>query len=136
MLHNNMRKITRNDKKIFYYPVSLIVSSLAVLFLLAGSVYADDLEKTEIPSVIGIGNIGELITKVSGLTIPFAVLGFIASVIYAGFVRMTALGNPEKEAKSMKIAIAAAVGFAIIALAPLLVTLLGNFLDIEETLIS
>jgi hypothetical protein len=92
------------------------------------------LGSNEIPNPTALESIGDLITKASSLIPPFAILGFVGSVIYAGFVRMTAAGNPEKEAKSMKIAIAAAIGFAIIALAPLLVNLISGFLNVEDPL--
>ena len=91
-------------------------------------------EKIESP--INLESIGELINQVSGITAPLAALGFIAMVIYAGFVRMTAAGNPEKEAKGMKIAVSAAIGFAIIALAPLLVRVIGNILGVREDILS
>ncbi|MBN2015420.1 hypothetical protein JW766_01170 [Candidatus Dojkabacteria bacterium] len=106
---------------------------LTILFFILGytPVFA-----ISIPSPITLESIGELITKVSGVVTPLAVLGFIFSVIYAGFVRMTAGGNPEKEAKSMKIATAAAVGFAIIALAPLIVKVLASLLGVQGTLVS
>ncbi len=90
----------------------------------------------DVPNPTALDNIGELIEKASGVTTPLAVIGFIFCVIYAGFVRMTAAGNPEKEAKSMKIAIAAAVGFIIMALAPVLVKVLGNFLEVNQDLVS
>jgi len=89
-----------------------------------------------LPSPTGLQNLGELITKASGVTTPLAVVGFIFTVIYAGFVRMTAAGNPDKEGKSMKIAIGAAVGFAIIALAPLFVRIMASLLDIDTTLVT
>jgi hypothetical protein len=94
------------------------------------------LEAGDIRNPTTLQNLGQLITKISGVSTPLAVIGFIFSVIYAGFIRMTAAGNPEKEAKSMKIAIAAAVGFAIIALAPLAVRVLGSLLNVEQELIT
>lgn len=103
---------------------------------ISGGSGSDDLSPTSIPNPTGLENIGQLITRASGITTPFAVVGFIFSVIYAGFVRMTAAGNPEKEAKSMKIAIAAAVGFIIITLAPLFVRVLGSFLEVDQSLIQ
>ncbi|MFC1780500.1 hypothetical protein ACFLY9_02300 [Patescibacteria group bacterium] len=96
----------------------------------------EDLGPTDIPNPTGLKNLGQLIEKASGVVTPLAVVGFIFSVIYAGFVRMTAAGNAEKEAKSMKIAIAAAIGFAIMALAPLLVRVLANFLNVDQDLVS
>lgn len=90
---------------------------------------------TCVPNPTLLENIGELLSKLSAIVPPFAVLGFVASVIYAGFIRMTAAGNAEKESKSMKIAIAAAVGFAIIALAIPLVNLLSSFLGVKEPIV-
>ena len=89
-----------------------------------------------IPKITLLDTIGDLITKVSGVVTPLAVLGFIFTVIYAGFIRMTASGNAEKEAKSMKVAVGAAIGFAIIALAPLLVKLLSSLLNLDPGIIS
>lgn len=113
----------RKIYKFFLLIISLLVYPNGVLA-------ADD--KT-IPSPTGLENIGELITKASDLVAPFAVLGFIGSVIYAGYVRMFALGNAEKEQKAMKIAISAAIGFAIIAMAPLIVEISANLLNIDST---
>jgi hypothetical protein len=99
-------------------------------------VLPEDLVPTEIPNPTTLENLGQLIEKASGVVTPLAVVGFIFSVIYAGFVRMTAAGNAEKEAKSMKIAIAAAIGFAIMALAPLLVKVLASFLNVDQDLVT
>jgi hypothetical protein len=110
--------------------LTAIICSL-VLALSYTPVYA-----VEIANPITITNIGDLISKVSGITTPLAVVGFIFMVIYAGFVRMTAAGNAEKEAKGMKIAVSAMVGFAIIALAPLIVRILASFLGVQEEIVS
>jgi len=92
--------------------------------------------QTHIPNPIRLENLGDLISSLSSFVTPLAVLGFIAMVIYAGYIRMMAAGNPDKEAKSMKVAVAAAVGFAIIALAPLIVKVVGNLIGVEETLVE
>lgn len=90
----------------------------------------------EIISPITISSIGVLINKVSGVTTPFSVLGFIFCVVIAGWTRMTAAGNAEKEAKSMKIAVSAAIGFAIIALAPLVVKVLASLIGVKTEIVS
>ena len=104
-------------------------------FCFIGTVQASATQ-AEIPNPTGFEQIGAMISQASGLVTPFAILGFIGSVIYAGFVKMTAAGNAEKEAKSMKIATAAAVGFAIIALAPVIVRVVANLLNINLTLVN
>ncbi len=90
----------------------------------------------KIKSPISLTNIGQVITRASGVVTPLAVLGFIFAVIYAGYTRMFALGNPDKEAKSMKIAVAAATGFAIIALAPVIVQVLGKLIGVNQDIIT
>jgi len=101
-----------------------------ILLYIVQSVHA-----AELPNPTTMENLGGIITKVSGLIPPIAVVGFIGSILYAGFTRMTAAGNAEKEAKSMKIAIAAATGFLIIALAPLIVRLVGWIFGIRTEIL-
>jgi hypothetical protein len=57
-------------------------------------------------------------------------------MIYGGFVRMTAAGDPDKEQKSMKILTAGIIGFVIIALTPLIINILGKFLGIDVQLLG
>lgn len=113
-------------KKIF----SFFLATLLLFLALPQNVYA-----VAINDVTGLGSIGDLISDISGLVVPFAVLGFIGSVLYAGYTRMFALGDPEKEKKSMKIAVGAAIGFAIIALAPLIVKIAGSLLKVDSNII-
>jgi len=100
-------------------------------FTFVAPVYA-----VEIVSPITLESIGELLNKVSGITTPLSVLGFIFCIIYAGWTRMTAAGNAEKEAKSMKIAVSAAIGFAIMALAPVLVKILANLIGLKTSIVT
>ena len=92
--------------------------------------FAHPVQAVTLISPIRFESLGEIITRASSIVTPLAVLGFIFTVIYAGWIRMTAAGDPEKEKKSMKVAIGAAVGFAIIALAPLIVKLLASLLGV------
>lgn len=84
-----------------------------------------------IKSPITVTSIPGMIIKISSVIRPLTILGFIVCVSYAGFVRMTALGNAEKEGKSVKIATAAAIGFAIITLAPVLVVIIARMLGLD-----
>lgn len=108
-----------------------IVTCFVCIFVFVNNSYAID-----IVSPISIENVGELINKSSGVVTPLSVVGFIFTIIYAGFTRMTAAGNAEKEAKSMKIAISAAIGFAIMALAPLIVRVITNLLGVEDEVVT
>lgn len=116
-------------ERLKYFPLTIIS------FLLLGK--SLPIRAVEVPSPIdpSIENIGQIISKISGLITPISVLGFIFTVIYAGFVRMTAAGDPEKEKKGMKIAVGAAIGFAIMALAPLFVKVLARIMGLDPTLL-
>ncbi len=61
---------------------------------------------------------------------PLLLLVFMAVIIYGGYVRMTASGDPENEKRSTQILTAGVIGFVLIALAPLIVNLLGTFLGL------
>ncbi len=110
---------------------------ITFLFIFFNTLFlADPVYAVDIVSPIKLKNVGELINRISGLVIPLSVVGFIFSIIYAGFIRMTSAGNPDKEAKSMKVAISAAIGFAIMALAPIIVRVVVNLLGVEQNVIS
>ncbi|MEI6462570.1 MAG: pilin [bacterium] len=107
-----------------------------VLRLLASPVNAASASSPSIPNVIDIGSIGEFITRISNFVQPVAIVALIACVIGAGFVRLTSAGNSEKEAQSMKILTSAAIGFAIIALAPLIVNILTTLLKVNSNIVT
>jgi len=70
----------------------------------------------------------DLIERILNLVAPIIVLVFMAVIMYGGFVRMTAAGDPDKEKQSSQILLAGVVGFVIIALAPVIVNLLGRII--------
>lgn len=88
----------------------------------------------EIPNPLTLTSISDVINRISGFVQPFALLGLVACIIGAGFVRLTSSGDPDKEQKSVKILTSAAIGFAIIVLAPLIVRILGTILGLNSTL--
>ncbi len=75
-----------------------------------------------------IGNITKYIR-------PLIAVVFLFVIIYGGFTRMTATGDPEKEQKSMKILTAGIVGFIIIVLAPVIVKILAAFLGVQQNVL-
>ncbi|MEI6887073.1 MAG: hypothetical protein WCK31_02435 [bacterium] len=99
------------------------------------SIFASPVNAATIANPTAITSIGELINRISGFIQPAAIVALIACVIGAGFVRLTSAGNSEKEAQSMKILTAAAIGFAIIVLAPLIVNILTTLLKVNSSLI-
>lgn len=72
----------------------------------------------------------ELIQGVIGLLPGLILLVLLGMFIYGGYVRLSAAGDADKEEQSNKILTAAVLGFVIIALAPLLINLLGQFLGL------
>lgn len=88
----------------------------------------------KIPNPLTLTSVADVISRISGFVQPFALLGLVACIIGAGFVRLTSSGDPDKEQKSVKILTSAAIGFAIIVLAPLVVRILGTILGLNSTL--
>lgn len=111
--------------------INTSVIALSSFSLLFSSAFA----QTTIKNPLGFGTIGDLVNRVSGFIQPFAIIGLVACIIGAGFVRLTSAGDSEKEQKSVKILTSAAIGFAIIVLAPLLVRIIGSILGVDSTLI-
>ena len=71
------------------------------------------------------------ISSLSSLILPIAALVLLIILIYAGFTKLTAAGDAEKEKKAMQIIQAAIIGFAIIALAGVIVGTIGSFFGVQ-----
>ena len=107
--------------------IKIFIFNFIVIFTMIFLSYSHVFAVPDAPPVVvnplGCETVSECVNRLSGFITPLAVLGFIACIIFAGFTRLTAAGNSDQEAKSMKIATGAAIGFAIITLAPLVVKL-------------
>lgn len=75
-------------------------------------------------------NIAAVVGKIIYIVLGFLGIVFVLLIIYGGFLRMTASGNPETIKTSNQIIIGAIVGFAIImasyAITFLVITQLGG----------
>lgn len=71
------------------------------------------------------------INLLSRIIIPLTALGFVGAWIYAGFLRITAAGNPEKVKKSNQILMSSIVGFVIIALTGVIVNTMCALLGVK-----
>lgn len=71
------------------------------------------------------------LSSLSGLILPVAALVLLLVLVYAGFTKLTAAGDAEKEKKAMQIIQAAIIGFAIIALAGVIVGTIGSFFGVQ-----
>ncbi len=106
------------------YSVSAIVS-IGIGLILAQDAAGDIRPATSV-------NLTDLFRNTLGLIVPIIVFVLLGMIIYGGYTRLTAAGDPEKEEQSNQIITSAIIGFVIIALAPLIVNLLAQFLGIGQ----
>jgi len=71
------------------------------------------------------------IKTATNLIFPLTALGLLASLIYAGFLRITAGGNVEKVKKSNQVISASILGFIIIALSGVIVNTMCALLGVQ-----
>lgn len=90
------------------------------------------LDTNVIESPIGL-NLTELGARVSGLFQPIIMLTFLGVAIYGGYVRMTAGADADAEARGIKILTSGIVGFIIIVLAPVIVSLVQQILGLTSS---
>lgn len=76
-------------------------------------------------------DIPSIINSLSNWVRPIAIVSLLGVIIYGGYIRLTAVGNSDKEEKAMKIIQAGIIGFIIIVLAPLVVGIIGSILGTE-----
>ncbi|MBN1916245.1 hypothetical protein JW796_04690 [Candidatus Dojkabacteria bacterium] len=113
-------------RKIIFFIISFLVLFSAG-FTLSSRVHAE-----QIPNPIGDSDLIGLISRLTGLVRPIAIIALIGVIIYGGFTRLTAAGEPEKEKKSMQILTAGIVGFLIIVLASVIVSFIGDILGVPD----
>jgi hypothetical protein len=113
---------------------SFLLSILLFHVLYPHDVWAQAPTPSPIANPIMLDNIGALISRASIVTTPLAVVGMIFSLIYGGFVKMTALGNAEREQKSKAIWGAAFIGFLMIAFAPVIIRIITSILGVNTDL--
>jgi hypothetical protein len=113
---------------------NLIKKCLSVVMLNIFSVWNSKLVLANTGEIVGPTDISlvDLFNGLIGLLGPLILLVFLAMIVYGGFMRMTAGGEDEKIEMSTKIITAGVVGFIIIALAPLIINLLGRLLGIDN----
>lgn len=71
------------------------------------------------------------IRTATNLIFPLTALGLLASLIYAGFLRLTAGGNVEKVQKSNQVISASIIGFIIIVLSGVIVNTMCALLGVQ-----
>jgi hypothetical protein len=98
------------------------------IFLFSGNIKADEIP---CPLPAELCDARSAINALSSLILPAAALILLIVLIYAGFTKLTAAGNADQEKKAMEIIKAAIIGFAIIALAGVIVATLGSFFGVQ-----
>lgn len=94
--------------------------------LILKKVYADGTIVSPLPT-----DLFTIVGNLTNLIIPIVIITFLGILIYGGYLRMTAAGDPDQEAKSMQVITGAIVGFIIIVLAPVLVSLVRSLLQVS-----
>jgi hypothetical protein len=119
-------KLLPNRTQIVQSLLSVVITSAWLgISLAATTTISASPQQITPPTNLGIM---DLIERILNLVAPIIVLVFMAVIMYGGFVRMTAAGDPDKEKQSSQILLAGIVGFVIIALAPVIVNLLGRII--------
>ena len=76
-------------------------------------------------------NIFEVISDLSSYIRPLILVVFLGVIIYAGITIQTSAGDPEKQKKGWDTLKAGIVGFIIIALAPVIVEIVGRLIGVR-----
>jgi len=108
--------------------VSITLILINISFLFFTSVRA---ETIPCPLPAELCDMRTAIGSLTSLILPAAALVLLIVLIYAGFTKLTAAGDAEKEKKAMQIIQAAIIGFAIIALAGVIVGTIGSLFGVN-----
>lgn len=124
-----MKIMNVNIKSILSLAILLFISGL-VLLPITSALNAQAIVSPT-PSITSLGDI-------IGIFLPlfFVIVGLtlFVMIIYAGYTMMTAAGNPEKVKKAQQTIVAAVIGFALISLSGVIITILTALLSIPNPL--
>jgi hypothetical protein len=76
-------------------------------------------------------DIPSIVNWASSYVLPVSTVALLGIIVYAGFIKMTAIGNPDKEKMAMQTLTSGIVGFALILSSSLVVGILGAMLGIR-----
>lgn len=114
-----------------YLPVFISVFFVGTIMVAFAQVETG-LGKIDPPT--GDDDVFDFINRMTRLIQPAVAIAFLFVIVYGGFTRMTAAGDPEKEKKSMQILTAGIAGFIIIVMAQFVVELITSVLGIENAI--
>jgi hypothetical protein len=95
---------------------------------LTSMIYAVGLEN---PLASQFKDIPSIVNWASSFILPISTLALVGIVIYAGFLKLTSAGNPDKEKQFMETLTSGIVGFILILSASLVISILGALLGIR-----
>ena len=113
------------------YKKSLLLIST---FLITTGITVSATSSTDPTEISNPGNFTDLASVIkffTGIIFPLTALALLAALIIAGFTRLTAGGDAEKEKNSMQIITSAIIGFVIIALAGVIVNSMCALLGVS-----
>ena len=76
-------------------------------------------------------DIPSIVNWASGAILPIATIVLVGIIICAGFLKLTSMGNPDKEKQSMQTLTSGIVGFALILSSALIIGILGALFGIK-----
>lgn len=106
--------------------------SFLVITLASHGVHADGNLGT-LGSPSGISDLGGIIDILRKILFTFMGVVIIGAFVYASILYMTSAGDPEKTQKSRSIILYGAIGLAVIALALVIIQIVGSVLGINLT---
>jgi len=119
-------------KKIIISFCLLVIITFVIFLSGIGSTLAAGTD-VEIGTIKGPveGDFLDFISRITKYIQPLIAVVFLFVIVYGGYTRMTATGDPEKEKKSMSIITAGIIGFLIIVLAPAIVNLITSLVGVQ-----
>jgi hypothetical protein len=76
----------------------------------------------------------EIVNALLNFARPVVVVVLVGTLMYGGWVYMTAQDNDDKISTARRIIISAVIGFIIIVLAPVILQFVGSLLGVQENL--
>ena len=113
--------------------MKIIEIILISLITFSNKVFAAESTSIPCPLAPELCDAQSAINKFTGLLLPVAALALLVMLIYAGFTKLTAAGDADKEKQAMKIIQASIIGFAIIALSAVIVGTIGSLFGVKTT---
>lgn len=108
-----------------------MIEKIFLAIFLAGFLNSVSAAPVESPLSETFKDVASIVNWASGAVLPIATIVLVGIIIYAGFLKLTSMGNPDKEKQSMQTLTSGIIGFALILSAALIVGILGALFGIK-----